>query len=154
MEMSFIAGFWVVSFLLIITPGADWAYTISAGIHGQRVLPAVIGLMSGHLLAAIIVIAGIGVAVTGHPLMLSLITLLGAAYLLWLGIAILRHPTTPDAATQQAGSWNRWALKGLCISGLNPKSFSYSSPCCHNLPILKDAGRLHCKCRPWEAFIC
>lgn len=25
MEMSFIAGFWVVSFLLIITPGADWA---------------------------------------------------------------------------------------------------------------------------------
>ncbi|EJR0222273.1 MULTISPECIES: LysE family translocator [Raoultella] len=123
MEMSFIAGFWVVSFLLIITPGADWAYTISAGIHGQRVLPAVIGLMSGHLLAAIIVIAGIGVAVTGHPLVLSLITLLGAAYLLWLGIAILRHPATPGAATQQAGSWNRWALKGLCISGLNPKVF-------------------------------
>ena len=53
----------------------------------------------------------------------ELITLLGAAYLLWLGIAILRHPTTPDAATQQAGSWNRWALKGLCISGLNPKVF-------------------------------
>ena len=22
-----------------------------------------------------------------------------------------------------AGSWNRWAIKGLCISGLNPKVF-------------------------------
>ncbi|WP_434583190.1 LysE family translocator [Klebsiella sp. R390] len=123
MEMSFIAGFWVVSLLLIITPGADWAYTISAGINGQRVIPAVIGLMSGHLLAAIIVIAGIGVTIAGHPQVLSLITLLGAAYLLWLGVAILRHPSTPDAAGQQAGSWNRWALKGLCISGLNPKVF-------------------------------
>ena len=29
MEMSFIASFWLVSFLLIITPGADWAYTIT-----------------------------------------------------------------------------------------------------------------------------
>ncbi len=90
-------------------PGADWAYTISAGIHGQRVLPAVIGLMSGHLLAAIIVIAGIGVAVTGHPLVLSLITLLGAAYLLWLGIAILRHPPrlAPQHSRPEAGTVGR-----------------------------------------------
>lgn len=29
MEMSIVAGFWVVSFLLIMTPGADWAYAIS-----------------------------------------------------------------------------------------------------------------------------
>ena len=49
MEMSIVAGFWVVSFLLIMTPGADWAYAISAGINGRRVVPAVMGLMSGHL---------------------------------------------------------------------------------------------------------
>ena len=45
MAMSFVAGFWLVSFLLIVTPGADWAYTISAGIHGQRIVPAVAGLI-------------------------------------------------------------------------------------------------------------
>ncbi|STW04840.1 transporter [Klebsiella grimontii] len=81
MEMSFIASFWLVSFLLIITPGADWAYTISAGINGRRVIPAVAGLMSGHLLATLIVVAGIGVLIAGHPLALSTITLLGAGYL-------------------------------------------------------------------------
>lgn len=113
----------MVSFMLIITPGADWAYAISAGIHGKRVIPAVIGLMTGHLLATLVVIAGIGVAIAGHPPVLSIITLLGAAYLLWLGIAILRHPSALGAAEQQAASWNRWALKGLCISGLNPKVF-------------------------------
>ena len=74
MEMSFIASFWLVSFLLIITPGADWAYTISAGINGRSVIPAVAGLMSGHLLATLIVVAGIGVLIAGHPLALSTIT--------------------------------------------------------------------------------
>ena len=123
MEMSFIASFWLVSFLLIITPGADWAYTISAGINGRRVIPAVAGLMSGHLLATLIVVAGIGVLIANHPLALSTLTLLGAGYLMWLGIAILRHPPTPGAQQHSAGSWNRWAIKGLCISGLNPKVF-------------------------------
>ncbi len=74
MEISLIASFWIVSFLLIITPGADWAYAISAGINGRRVVPAVMGLMSGHLLATIIVVAGVGVLIAGHPLALSAIT--------------------------------------------------------------------------------
>lgn len=123
MEWSIVVGFWIVSFLLIITPGADWAYAISAGINGRRVIPAVMGLMSGHLLATMVVVAGVGVLIAGHPLALSLLTVLGALYLLWLGIAILRHPATVNAASQQAGSWNSWAIKGLCISGLNPKVF-------------------------------
>lgn len=123
MEMSLVAGFWLVSFLLIMTPGADWAYTISAGIHGRRIVPAVAGLMSGHLLATIVVVAGVGVLIAGHPLALSAITLLGAFYLLWLGISLLRHPATVSSASQQSGGWNRWVLKGLCISGLNPKVF-------------------------------
>lgn len=123
MEMSLVAGFWLVSFLLIMTPGADWAYTISAGIHGRAILPAVAGLISGHLLATIVVVAGGGVLIAGHPLALSAITLLGALYLLWLGISLLRHPATVSSTRPQSGGWNQWALKGLCISGLNPKVF-------------------------------
>lgn len=123
MEMSLVAGFWLVSFLLIMTPGADWAYTISAGIHGRAIVPAVAGLMSGHLLATIIVVAGVGVLIAGHPLALSAITLLGACYLLWLGVSLLRHPATVSSTAQQSGGWNQWALKGMCISGLNPKVF-------------------------------
>lgn len=123
MEISLVAGFWLVSFLLIMTPGADWAYTISAGIHGRRIVPAVAGLMSGHLLATLVVVAGLGVLIAGHPLALSAITLLGACYLLWLGVSLLRHPATVSSANQLSGGWNHWALKGLCISGLNPKVF-------------------------------
>lgn len=123
MEMNLIAGFWLVSFLLIMTPGADWAYAISTGIQGRGIIPAVLGLISGHLLATIVVVAGVGVLIAGHPLALSVMTLLGTLYLLWLGIGILRHPATLACASQQTGSWNRLAVRGLCISGLNPKVF-------------------------------
>ena len=29
----------------------------------------------------------------------------------------------PEKATHHAGNWRQWAVKGLCISGLNPKVF-------------------------------
>lgn len=128
MEMSIVAGFWVVSFLLIMTPGADWAYAISAGINGRRVVPAVMGLMSGHLLATLIVVAGVGVLIAQHPLALTGLTVAGALYLLWLGITLLRHPAVPEKAIQHADNWTQWAVKGLCISGLNPKVFAVHGP--------------------------
>ena len=100
--MSIVAGFWVVSFLLIMTPGADWAYAISAGINGRRVVPAVMGLMSGHLLATLIVVAGVGVVIAQHPMALTGLTVAGAAYLLWLLLFLALLPQFTDPT----GSWS------------------------------------------------
>lgn len=122
MTLSVLAAFWVVSFLFIITPGADWAYAISAGMRGRLVTPAVAGLLSGHLLAIVIVAAGVGGLVSRNPMILTVLTLAGALYLLWLGIGMLRHPSVPASGPDQASdSWSRCAWKGLCVSGLNPK---------------------------------
>jgi threonine/homoserine/homoserine lactone efflux protein len=38
-----VAAFWAVSFLFVVTPGADWAYAIAAGLRHRVVLPAVGG---------------------------------------------------------------------------------------------------------------
>ncbi len=124
MSFSTFAAFWAVSFLFVITPGADWAYAISAGMRGRVVVPAVGGLLSGHLLATVIVAAGVGGVVAGYPAVMLAITVAGAAYLIWLGIGLLRKPSTPQVGEAEAsGFWWRWALKGACISGLNPKVF-------------------------------
>lgn len=152
MEMSIVAGFWVVSFLLIMTPGADWAYAISAGIHGRRVVPAVMGLMSGHLLATLIVVAGVGVMMAQHPLALSGLTIAGALYLLWLGISLLRAPGAPESATTSAANWKQWAVKGLCISGLNPKVFLLFLALLPQFTDPKEAGRLRCRCPRWACY--
>lgn len=124
MSLSLLAAFWAVSLLFIISPGADWAYMISAGMRGRGVVPAAGGLLSGHLAATLIVAAGVGGIVAGTPLAMAALTLAGAGYLLWLGINMLRNPPTPQAGdVQQRRTWSHLALKGACVSGLNPKVF-------------------------------
>lgn len=101
--MNALAAFWAVSFLLVITPGADWAYVISAGLRGRRlVLPAVVGLACGALLATGAVAAGVGALVARHPVVLTVLTLAGAAYLLWMGVGMWRSTLAGSADTGTA----------------------------------------------------
>lgn len=124
MTLSLFAAFWAVSILFIITPGADWAYTISAGIRGRFVIAAVVGLLSGHLIATLIVAIGVGAFVTSEPWIMTLITVAGACYLLWLGITMIKYPSSLSSDNESKdGSWLQWAVKGLFISGFNPKVF-------------------------------
>ena len=124
MAVSLFAAFWAVSILFVITPGMDWAYAISAGMHGRVVIPAVSGLLLGHFIAILIVAAGIGALVAGNPIALTVLTVIGAAYLLWLGINMFIHPSVPNAGEiQETSSWRRWTIRGACVSGLNPKVF-------------------------------
>ncbi|PVE98296.1 MULTISPECIES: LysE family translocator [unclassified Microbacterium] len=123
--MSFAAllAFWGVSALFVITPGADWAYAITAGLN-RRVLPAVVGLLTGHLVATLIVAAGVGAIVMSIPGALTVLTIVGSLYLIWLGISTLRHPSVvrPSDDAASGSAW-RWWLKGFGVSGLNPKVF-------------------------------
>lgn len=122
MSTEIIAMFWVVSFLLIITPGMDWAYAIAAGIRGKVVIPAVGGMLLGHLAAILLVAAGVGALMMQLPILLNTLTVLGGAYLLWLGVALIRNPASPaSAASNTPDSTRQWLLKGAGISGLNPK---------------------------------
>lgn len=125
MAVSTAAAFWAVSFLFVITPGADWAYAIAAGLRYRTVMPAVGGLLTGHLVATVVVASGVAAVVARSPLVLTALTVAGAVYLVWLGIGMLTgRSTAPEAAsTDGGGSWARQAVKGLGISGLNPKVF-------------------------------
>ncbi|MBB5687498.1 LysE family transporter [Sphingobium boeckii] len=124
MNIALLAAFWAVSIMFVITPGADWAYAISAGMRDRAVPPAVAGLLLGHLVATLIVAAGVGALIAAIPLALTMLTILGAACLLWLGTGLIANPPIPVAADQQGQySWRRWAVRGAGISGLNPKVF-------------------------------
>jgi threonine/homoserine/homoserine lactone efflux protein len=110
--------------LFVLTPGVDWAYAIAAGLRYRSVLPAVAGMLAGHALATVVVAAGVGALVTGVPLALTALTVVGAAYLIWLGVTTLTHPPEVHAANESAGTTPlRQAGKGFGVSGLNPKVF-------------------------------
>lgn len=124
MAVGTVAAFWTVSILLVLTPGADWAYAISAGLRHGKVLPAVGGLLAGHLAATAVVAAGVATLVARSPGVMTALTVFGAAYLLWLGIGTFVRPSTLQSGmAASAESWVRQFAKGAGISGFNPKVF-------------------------------
>lgn len=119
-----IVAFWGISILFVLTPGADWAYAIAAGLGRHSIAPSVTGLLLGHLVATLVVAAGVGAVVMNQPLALTGLTVIGAIYLIWMGVATIRHPATLHAdARHDSESPGRQLMKGFGVSGLNPKVF-------------------------------
>ncbi|WP_104160164.1 LysE family translocator [Arthrobacter sp. ZGTC212] len=104
MDFQQFAGFAIVSVTLAMTPGADWAYCISSGLRARRIAPAVAGLSAGYLLHTALIVAGLAALIAATPQLLAGLTLLGAAYLLWLGISTLRTWRSAGFTTTTTGS--------------------------------------------------
>jgi threonine/homoserine/homoserine lactone efflux protein len=122
MAVSSVVAFWVVALVLIVVPGADWAFTISAGLRGRSVVPAVGGLVLGYTAMTLVVAAGVGALVARTPVALTALTVVGGAYLVWHGTTTLLRPSAPVANIGAAyrADWEILA-KGVGVSGLNPK---------------------------------
>lgn len=126
MRAGLVVAFWGVTVLLIVVPGPDWAFTLAAGLRDRVVYPAVGGLMLGYSLLTAVVAAGVGPLVAHHPVILTGLTVVGAGYLVSLGVGLLARPGSlhQPAATGErptAAPWPRRVLAGVGVSGLNPK---------------------------------
>jgi threonine/homoserine/homoserine lactone efflux protein len=126
MAANSVLAFWALALLLIVVPGADWAFTLGAALHGRLVAPAVAGLVIGYAAMTLVVAAGVGAIVAGTPAALTALTLAGGSYLLWLGartIATQRDPIPATEVSPVATGPGRRAtvLRGIGVSGLNPK---------------------------------
>jgi threonine/homoserine/homoserine lactone efflux protein len=125
MAISSIAAFWAVAALLIAVPGADWAYVIGTVLGGRPVVLAVGGLVIGYAAVTAVVAAGVGAVVARTPASLTVLTVAGGLYLIWLGARNVRAsartaghglPVRPAPASARAT-----LVKGIGVSGLNPK---------------------------------
>lgn len=122
MEIGSLGAFWALSISLVLTPGADWAYAISAGMRDRTVVPAVGGMLLGYLVITLVVAAGVGAIVASVPLILTGLTLIGAGYLFYLGLRVLLNPPVPKVGHGQESTWSGWLFRGFGISGVNPKA--------------------------------
>lgn len=57
---NMLTAFWVLSISLVLVPGADWAYAISAGMRDRAIAPAIGGMLLGYLTITAVVAAGVG----------------------------------------------------------------------------------------------
>jgi threonine/homoserine/homoserine lactone efflux protein len=123
MDWALAAAFAGVSMLFVLTPGVDWAYAIASGVRDRSgVLPAVSGMLAGHLLATLVVSAGVAAALAASETAMTVLTVAGALFLLWLGIKALTRPVAPEPECEDvpAGT-GRLLARGVGISLLNPK---------------------------------
>jgi threonine/homoserine/homoserine lactone efflux protein len=124
---SSVVAFWAVALLLIIVPGADWAFVLSAGLRSRTVLPAVGGIVLGYAGVTVAVAAGVGALVARSPAFLTGLTIAGGLYLAWHGTKTLARPSAPGgpadapAADAPAGAGRGTLARGIGVSALNPK---------------------------------
>jgi threonine/homoserine/homoserine lactone efflux protein len=149
MAAGSVVAFWAVALLLIMVPGADWAFVLGASLRGRSVLPAVAGLMLGYAGITVVVAAGVGAIVSRSPALLTALTVVGGCYLIWHGATTVARPSAPPPAaaaptktppagtatptqtppagtatptqTPPAGAGRSVLVRGLGVSALNPK---------------------------------
>jgi threonine/homoserine/homoserine lactone efflux protein len=127
MDLPVLIAFVAVAATLIVLPGPDWALVIAAGMRARgAVLPAVAGLALGYTLITGVVAVGVAPLVAAAPLALTVLTVTGAGYLIYLGLGILRRPhPVPGAAQAPNAPPGRMIVQGAGVSALNPKSLLF-----------------------------
>jgi threonine/homoserine/homoserine lactone efflux protein len=119
-------GFAVAAALLTITPGLDTALVLrTATVEGpRRAMLAGAGIVAGVLAWGLIAALGLGAVLAVSELAYRIVQLAGAAYLIWLGIGMLRSASRASVQAIQPISTPRapnWFLRGVLTNLLNPK---------------------------------
>lgn len=124
MRPGAVAAFLTIDVVLVLTPGPDWAYVIAVGLRDRIVLPAVAGIVAGYMVLTVAVAAGLAVLIVTSPGALTAVTLVGGAYLIWLGVSVVSRLSEagPTAPVPGAAGVLGVVARGAATSGLNPKA--------------------------------
>jgi RhtB (resistance to homoserine/threonine) family protein len=123
LDPPFLAGVAVLA-LLTISPGADMALVAKVTLErGRRAaLLATLGICSGTLVHATASALGLSVILATSADAFTVVKLVGAAYLAYLGVQALRSSFRHDAAAAAAPRRGTTPyLQGLLTNVLNPK---------------------------------
>ncbi|MGD2173160.1 MAG: LysE family translocator [Gammaproteobacteria bacterium] len=97
--------------------------SVSAAGGARAGLFAVLGMTVGALLHVLLAASGLAAALAATPAIFRLVQYLGAAYLIYLGVDLLRSkPRRIDADVPRPGAsgW-RYFRRGFLVDSLNPK---------------------------------
>lgn len=117
--------FFIAAIAVIVVPGSNSIYgvsqTIARGLSHGMYAAFAIGL--GSLLYALVVALGLGAVIAQRPDLLKGVQLMGAGYLLYLGIQTVRTVHTDGGAQQTAhiASGSHTFGEALIVCLLNPK---------------------------------
>lgn len=132
-DSAHLGAFLVASFLFIQVPGPSLLFTIGRALTVGRsdALWSVVGNAAGLLVQVLGVTLGLGALVAASAAAFTVLKLVGAAYVVWLGIQAIRHRGDARAALLAgAGGARRtssWASvrTGFVVGATNPKTIVF-----------------------------
>jgi threonine/homoserine/homoserine lactone efflux protein len=137
--------FAAVSFLLIVVPGPSVLFVIGRALsQGRRAaLTTVVGNTLGAYALVIAVALGVGSVVEGSQVVFTALKLIGAAYLIFLGVNAIRRRGHLIASFEGAGptfGMTRTLWEGFAVGVANPKTIVFFAAV---LPQFVDRSRGH-----------
>lgn len=117
-------------FLAVVAPGADFAITVQQSVrHGRLAgMLTACGIGCGISVHVLYTLLGVSAILHSSPWTMGMAQVLGALYLLYLGVGLLRSQAgvathAPDAkpATAQPSHWQAFRV-GFLTNATNPKA--------------------------------
>ncbi len=120
--------FGLAALVLIVIPGPSVVFVIGRALaYGQRVaLASVAGNTLGLFVVMTLVAVGLGAVVAESIVVFTVLKIVGAAYLVWLGVQAFRHRSGlhVDAESVREPIGGRTAMRqGFVVGISNPKGF-------------------------------
>lgn len=134
MHLTTLLAFAAVSFIGIATPGPTVLLALTNGSRFgvRRALPGMAGAVLSDAVLISAVAIGLGALLAASEFWFSALKWVGAAYLAFLGIMMLRSKGTIDGALQAGASQPRGTvfsigLKSFMVAVTNPKGYLFFS---------------------------
>lgn len=126
-----LAAFVVTTFVAMITPGPDMLFVLGCGSRGgpRAGLFATAGVATSEVVHVAVAAAGLAALFAAAPTAFTVVRLLGAAYLVYLGVQILRSRNQKTEAPDVGGGGvtaRKAYLIGLGTNLLNPKMVTFT----------------------------
>lgn len=124
--METLLPFMLAVFALLLVPGPDMALVTASGMaYGRRgALYSALGIGTGGLVLAATTATVLALAARLDDELVNLLQIAGAAYLLWLAYAVLRHPAGGDDSAPAVSDGSLF-LRGMLTNLSNPKALVF-----------------------------
>ena len=123
--MSPFIAFLIAAVVLAVTPGPGIAYVVARSVAGGRSegLSSCLGTALGGLLHVLASALGVSLLIAQSALAFSAVKYIGAAYLIYLGIGLLRRrdPASVEVKVAAQGA-GRAFREGILVEALNVKT--------------------------------
>ena len=123
-------AFVLVAIPLIIAPGPSVLFIIWRSLSLGRVggLLSVVGNAVGGLVIVVAVAFGVGILIAQSVVIFTIVKIVGAAYLIYLGVQAIRHRAATATAIRAAAApraKSRVLLQGFFVGVSNPKTIVF-----------------------------